>query len=118
MPQAPLPQLSVGTAPSLTSSRPLIEVQELSLWYGPTQALKKISFGITEKLVTAFIGPSGCGKSTLLRCFNRMNDLIDSVRIEGTIKIAEQDINSEAVDVIELRKRVGMVFQKSNPFPK
>jgi phosphate transport system ATP-binding protein len=73
---------------------------------------------IDERVVTAFIGPSGCGKSTLLRCFNRMNDLIDGVRIEGAVRIAGQDINSAEVDVIELRKRVGMVFQKSNPFPK
>jgi phosphate transport system ATP-binding protein len=68
--------------------------------------------------VTAFIGPSGCGKSTLLRCYNRMNDLIDGVRIDGSIKVAAQDINAKDVDVIELRKRVGMVFQRSNPFPK
>ena len=81
-------------------------------------ALKEISIKIPEKLVTAFIGPSGCGKSTLLRCFNRMNDLIDSVRINGRITIAGHDINSRQVDVIELRKRVGMVFQRSNPFPK
>ncbi|MBI3415360.1 MAG: phosphate ABC transporter ATP-binding protein [Verrucomicrobia bacterium] len=97
---------------------PLIDVRELSLFYGPTQALKRISLTIREKLVTAFIGPSGCGKSTFLRCFNRMNDLIDNVRIEGEVKIAGQDINSREVDVIELRKRVGMVFQRSNPFPK
>jgi phosphate transport system ATP-binding protein len=88
------------------------------LAYGTNQVLKSISLGIQQRLVTAFIGPSGCGKSTLLRCFNRMNDLIDNVRIEGAIEIAEQDINSREVDVIELRKRVGMVFQKSNPFPK
>jgi phosphate transport system ATP-binding protein len=97
---------------------PLIEVRNLSLWYGSAKALKDISLTIGEKVVTAFIGPSGCGKSTLLRCLNRMNDLIDSVRIEGNISIAGQDINSPEVDVIELRKRVGMVFQKSNPFPK
>jgi phosphate transport system ATP-binding protein len=90
----------------------------LSLYYGANKALKNISLNISEKVVTAFIGPSGCGKSTFLRCFNRMNDLIDNVRIEGSIKIADQDINSLDVDVIELRKRVGMVFQKSNPFPK
>lgn len=95
-----------------------IEVQNLSLWYGDAQALKEISFDIGERVVTAFIGPSGCGKSTLLRCFNRMNDLIDSVRISGTVKIGGHDINAPEVDVIELRKRVGMVFQKSNPFPK
>ena len=94
------------------STEPLIVTKDLSLYYGPSQALKNISFDIRERLVTAFIGPSGCGKSTLLRCFNRMNDLIDSVRIDGSIKIAGQDINAKDVDVIELRKRVGMVFQR------
>ncbi len=88
------------------------------MFYGPSQALKRISIGIRERLVTAFIGPSGCGKSTFLRCFNRMNDLIDHVRIEGKIEIGGHDIYSSKVDVIELRKRVGMVFQRSNPFPK
>ena len=106
------------STPVRTGGPPLIEVANLSLFYGESQALKNISFAIQEKVVTAFIGPSGCGKSTLLRCFNRMNDLIDNVRIVGTVKIADQDINSRQVDVIELRKRVGMVFQKSNPFPK
>ena len=104
--------------PKTTAPEPFIEVKDLSLFYGANKALKNISMNISEKLVTAFIGPSGCGKSTFLRCLNRMNDLIDNVRIEGTIKIAGQDINSAEVDVIELRKRVGMVFQKSNPFPK
>jgi len=97
---------------------PLIEVKDLSLHYGNSQALKNISLNMGEKVVTAFIGPSGCGKSTLLRCFNRMNDLINGVRISGSIRIAGEDVNSPDVDVIELRKRVGMVFQKSNPFPK
>src|SRR5258708_4876056 len=92
----------------------LIQVEALSLFYGSNRALKDISFNISEKVVTAFIGPSGCGKSTLLRCFNRMNDLIDNVRTEGAVKIAQQDIYSPDLDVIELRKRVGMVFQKSN----
>jgi phosphate transport system ATP-binding protein len=104
--------------PKTSANGPLIEVRDLSLYYGANKALKNISLNISEKVVTAFIGPSGCGKSTFLRCFNRMNDLIDNVRLEGSIKIAEQDINSPEVDVIELRKRVGMVFQKSNPFPK
>jgi phosphate transport system ATP-binding protein len=115
-----MPKISVQ-APSAEPGKvmpDLIELQGLSLYYGATRALKNISFNIREKLVTAFIGPSGCGKSTLLRCLNRMNDLIDGVRIEGTVRIASQDINSPEVDVIELRKRVGMVFQKSNPFPK
>jgi len=101
-----------STAPTL------IEVEGLSLYYGQNKALSNITMSIRERLVTAFIGPSGCGKSTFIRCFNRMNDLIDSVRIEGAIKIAGQDIHSPEVDVIELRKRVGMVFQRSNPFPK
>jgi len=98
--------------------RPLIEIEDLSLWYGGTQALHGIACGIRERLVTAFIGPSGCGKSTLLRCLNRMNDLIDGVRVEGRVAIGGCDITGPEVDVIELRKRVGMVFQKSNPFPK
>jgi phosphate transport system ATP-binding protein len=96
----------------------LMETEKLSLHYGSAQALKEISIRIPEKLVTAFIGPSGCGKSTLLRCFNRMNDLIDNVRINGVVRIAGHDINGNNVDVMELRKRVGMVFQRSNPFPK
>jgi phosphate transport system ATP-binding protein len=97
---------------------PLIEIGGLSLYYGASRALKNISVNIRERVVTAFIGPSGCGKSTLLRCLNRMNDLIDGVRIEGSCKVGGHDIYGSDVDVIELRKRVGMVFQKSNPFPK
>jgi len=97
---------------------PFIEIENVSLHYGTSKALKNISVKLGEKVVTAFIGPSGCGKSTLLRCLNRMNDLIDNVRIEGAIKIGGHDIYASDVDVIELRKRVGMVFQKSNPFPK
>ena len=102
--------------PTLNTS--LIETENLRLFYGASEALKNISMSIRERMVTAFIGPSGCGKSTLLRCFNRMNDLIDHVRIEGGVKIGGQNIHGRDVDVIELRKRVGMVFQKSNPFPK
>jgi phosphate transport system ATP-binding protein len=115
-----MPKVSVTApaAPAATQAPALIEVLALSLFYGANQALRNISFNIGEKVVTAFIGPSGCGKSTLLRCFNRMNDLIDNVRITGTVRIAGDDINSPKLDVIELRRRVGMVFQKSNPFPK
>jgi len=98
--------------------RLVIETRNLSLFYGSAQALKNVSIGLRERVVTALIGPSGCGKSTLLRCFNRMNDLIDSVRLEGTVRIGQADIYGPDVDVIELRKRVGMVFQRSNPFPK
>jgi phosphate transport system ATP-binding protein len=111
------PALAAAQAPA-PGEKPVIATEKLSLYYGPAQALKEISIEIREKLVTAFIGPSGCGKSTLLRCFNRMNDLIDNVRIDGTIRIAGHNIMSRDVDVIELRKRVGMVFQRSNPFPK
>jgi phosphate transport system ATP-binding protein len=106
------------SAPAAKSATPLIEIENISLFYGASKALKNISLKLDEKVVTAFIGPSGCGKSTLLRCLNRMNDLIDNVRIEGAIKIGGHDIYSPDVDVIELRKRIGMVFQKSNPFPK
>jgi len=115
-----MPKVAIPSANpvSLPGAEELIQVRNLSLYYGAAKALKDISISIREKHVTAFIGPSGCGKSTLLRCFNRMNDLIDHVRIEGSIRINEQDINSPEIDVIELRKRVGMVFQKSNPFPK
>jgi phosphate transport system ATP-binding protein len=103
-------------APTVTGS--LIEMSNLSLYYGSAQALKNVSINLSEKVVTAFIGPSGCGKSTLLRCLNRMNDLIDNVRVEGSVRIGGHDIYGSGVDVIELRKRIGMVFQKSNPFPK
>jgi phosphate transport system ATP-binding protein len=96
----------------------VIEINDLSLYYGAAQALKNVTLSIREKLVTAFIGPSGCGKSTLLRCINRMNDLIENVRTEGWVRIDGHDVFGHGVDVIELRKRVGMVFQKSNPFPK
>jgi phosphate transport system ATP-binding protein len=104
--------------PDPTHNTPLIETEKLSLSYGSARALRNISLSIRERMVTAFIGPSGCGKSTLLRCFNRMNDLIDHVTIGGEIRIGGQNIYARDVDPIELRKRVGMVFQKSNPFPK
>ena len=89
----------------------------LSFWYGAKQALKDISLKIPEKKITALIGPSGCGKSTFLRCLNRMNDLVANIRIEGQILYDDIDIYGKDVDVVELRKRIGMVFQKPNPFP-
>ncbi len=98
--------------------RPIVEVEGLNLHYGEAQALFGIDLQVPEYQVTALIGPSGCGKSTLLRCMNRLNDLIDSVRIEGRVRIAGEDIYGPGYDVISLRRRVGMVFQKSNPFPK
>lgn len=95
-----------------------LEVKNFNLFYGSKQALVNINMRIPEKRVTAYIGPSGCGKSTLLRCFNRMNDLIESVRINGEILLKGQDIFCPAINVADLRRRVGMVFQKPNPFPK
>jgi phosphate transport system ATP-binding protein len=97
---------------------PVLEISNLNLYYGTSRALKDISLAIPRKQVTAFIGPSGCGKSTLLRCFNRMNDLLENVRIEGNIKLDGEEIITPDLDVIGLRRRVGMVFQQSNPFPK
>lgn len=95
-----------------------IEVRNLSFYYGQKQVLKKINLDILEKRVTAIIGPSGCGKTTLIRMFNRMNDLIPIGRLEGTILLDKKDINDPRTDVVEIRRRVGMFFQKPNPFPK
>ena len=95
----------------------LITVQDMCLWYGPTQALKNISIRIPEKSITALIGPSGCGKSTFLKTLDRMNDLIPTVKITGEVKYRGQNIFDPSVDVNELRRQIGMVFQKPNPFP-
>ena len=94
-----------------------IESRNLNLWYGENHALKDISIGIQENQITALIGPSGCGKSTFIRCLNRMNDLVDIVRIEGEVLYNGVNIYDRDTDVVELRKNVGMVFQKPNPFP-
>ena len=95
-----------------------ITARDVDVFYGDKQAIFDVSMDIPEKSVTAFIGPSGCGKSTFLRCFNRMNDTIDICRVSGTITMDGEDIHDPALDVVELRARVGMVFQKPNPFPK
>jgi phosphate transport system ATP-binding protein len=95
-----------------------IEIREASLWYGAKQALHDISLDLPRSRVTAFIGPSGCGKSTLLRCLNRMNDLIDGVRVAGRFAVEGRDLYAPGIDVISVRRRVGMVFQKSNPLAK
>jgi phosphate transport system ATP-binding protein len=95
-----------------------VVVKDLNLYYGDKQALKDVNMGIPSRRVTAYIGPSGCGKSTLLRCFNRMNDLTDDVHINGQILLDGNDIHHPSVNVADLRRRVGMVFQKPNPFPK
>jgi len=97
---------------------PVIQITDVNFWYGAKQALFDVNVAIAPHQTTAFIGPSGCGKSTLLRCLNRMNDLINGTRVTGRIALNGDDVYAPDVDVIELRKRVGMVFQKSNPFPK
>jgi phosphate transport system ATP-binding protein len=106
------------TLMSTTNGNLKIVTRNLDLWYGQKQALRSINLEVPANHVTALIGPSGCGKSTYLSSLNRMNDLIDDVRIAGSVKIDDVDIYDRAVDVVELRKRVGMIFQKSNPFPK
>ncbi|HLT03938.1 MAG TPA: ATP-binding cassette domain-containing protein, partial [Pseudomonas sp.] len=103
---------------SLADEPVALEVPGLNLFYGQKQALYDVAMNIPKQRVTAFIGPSGCGKSTLLRCFNRMNDLVDGCRVDGEIRLDGHNIYRKGEDVAELRRRVGMVFQKPNPFPK
>jgi phosphate transport system ATP-binding protein len=123
MPSVPLPQLVTRPAPTPADPAsgperpPIIDVHGLNFYYGAKKALDNISIAIAPNVVTAFIGPSGCGKSTFLRTLNRMNDIIPGTRVEGKVLINGEDIY-RAVDVVSLRRRVGMVFQKSNPFPK
>ena len=100
------------------TSAHIIQIKDLDFYYGSKHALKSITVDIPEKKATAFIGPSGCGKTTLLRCLNRMNDLIPDVRVTGSITLDGKDIYGSSMDVIQLRRRVGMIFQKWNPFPK
>ncbi len=106
------------TDPAVLTSPTMVQVERLNLYYGSKQALFDVDLKVARNSVMSFIGPSGCGKSTLLRCLNRMNDLIDDVRIEGRVLMGATDIYAPETDVIALRKRAGMVFQKSNPFPK
>ena len=117
---APMPQqtLAPAAAPAHTPAPLAIEADDFSFWYGGTRALNDITLQIPQKRVTAFIGPSGCGKSTFLRSINRMNDLIPGVRHDGDIRLNGDSVYRQGLDVVQLRKRVGMVFQKSNPFPK
>jgi phosphate transport system ATP-binding protein len=104
--------------PAPHDAAPKMQTRGLNLWYGEKQALFSVGIDITEREVTALIGPSGCGKSTYLRCLNRMNDLIEICRIEGEVRLDGEDVYAPRVDVVQLRARVGMVFQKPNPFPK
>src|SRR5215211_3505151 len=113
------PKPQAAEAADVQSERtPKMAAQKVSVFYGDKQALRDVSIDIHEDRVTAFIGPSGCGKSTFLRCLNRMNDTIPTARVTGRIELDGQDINAPAMDVVQLRARVGMVFQKPNPFPK
>ncbi|MFI5169578.1 MAG: phosphate ABC transporter ATP-binding protein PstB [Vicinamibacterales bacterium] len=112
-------EVKAPSSPALASSGgPDIVCRDVNLAYGDNHVLHDVTMDMEDRRVTALIGPSGCGKSTLLRCLNRMNDLIDNVRVWGEIRVKGQDINARSTDVIEIRRRVGMVFQKSNPFPK
>jgi phosphate transport system ATP-binding protein len=111
-------EVKPGDAKSGEIRSPDIVIRNLNLSYGDNHVLHDITMDVEDRRVTALIGPSGCGKSTLLRCLNRMNDLIDDVRITGTVRVKGLDINAPSTDVIEVRRRIGMVFQKSNPFPK
>ncbi|NQY27424.1 MAG: phosphate ABC transporter ATP-binding protein [Piscirickettsiaceae bacterium] len=107
-----------GSKMNLEAETVCLQVKDFNLFYGDKQALHSVNMTIPKNRVTAFIGPSGCGKSTLLRCFNRMNDLIDSVSINGQMLLDGNDLNARSVNVADLRRQVGMVFQKPNPFPK
>ena len=104
------------TAPNLT--RAAVETAGLNIFYGNFRAVKDFNFQVQPRKVTAIIGPSGCGKSTVLRCFNRMNDLVPTARVEGTVEFRGKNLYAPDVDAVEVRRRVGMVFQKPNPFPK
>jgi phosphate transport system ATP-binding protein len=99
-------------------STPIIRAEQLSVFYGNFKAVRDVNMDVLKNKITAFIGPSGCGKSTVLRCFNRLNDLIAGAHIQGRITFSETDIYDKRIDVVELRRRIGMVFQKPNPFPK
>jgi phosphate transport system ATP-binding protein len=107
-----------ASSPTEPTVKPKLNIDDLHFWYGDNHALQGITMDIQANQVTALIGPSGCGKSTLLRCFNRMNELIQGTRLEGTVLVDGQDIYAEDTDPVMVRRRVGMVFQKPNPFPK
>jgi len=114
---APPSEQAVATVPA-TPPPAKIDVKGMNFYYGANRALEDINLKVFPNQVTAFIGPSGCGKSTFLRSLNRMNDIIPDTRVEGSIQVDGQDIYASSVDVVDLRRRIGMVFQKSNPFPK
>ncbi|WP_396611822.1 phosphate ABC transporter ATP-binding protein PstB [Haloferax sp. S1W] len=110
--------LATSDSPTTSDAETVIHAEDINVWYGEEQALHDISMEISENSVTAMIGPSGCGKSTFLRCINRMNDLIDVARVDGKLTLRGKNVYDDDVDPVALRRRVGMVFQKPNPFPK
>jgi len=112
------PVIKPTLEPLSADAKPIIDIDNLTFYYGVKAALKNVTMSVPENRVTALIGPSGCGKSTLLRCLNRMNDLVEGSRVEGYIRIGDMNVYDPSLEVTELRKRVGMVFQNSNPFPK
>jgi len=118
--EMPSPRLetSIPEAKTVEQPQPIIRIEDVNFYYGDKQALKAIILDISRKKATAFIGPSGCGKTTLLRCLNRMNDLILNTRVTGSIQLDGKNIYDPSTDIIQLRRRVGMIFQKWNPFPK
>jgi len=115
---APRLETSIPEAKTVEQPQPIIRIEDVNFYYGDKQALKAIILDISRKKATAFIGPSGCGKTTLLRCLNRMNDLILNTRVTGSIQLDGKNIYDTSTDIIQLRRRVGMIFQKWNPFPK
>ena len=117
-PVVPQPAVNAPATPSAAPVAPKIQVAGMNFYYGPRRVLENIGLNVQPNQVTALIGPSGCGKSTFLRSLNRMNDIVPGARVEGSVRIDGADIYAASVDVVDLRRRVGMVFQKSNPFPK
>ena len=107
-----------GSSTAPLDGRDVFTVEGLNVFYGDHHAVSEVDLTVKEREITAFIGPSGCGKSTVLRCFNRMNDLIDIARVDGTVRYHGVDLYDESVDPVAVRRRIGMVFQKPNPFPK
>src|SRR5665648_214495 len=118
--QAPdlTPQVGENGTPAASAAEPVFTIRGLSVYYGGNIALKEVSLDIMPREITAIIGPSGCGKSTFIRCLNRMNDLIPSARVEGKVGYHGENLYDSAIDPVQVRKRIGMVFQKPNPFPK
>ena len=116
--EAPVPEVHAREPRSVSLADPVFRLDDVSVWYGDYEAVRDVTMDVGRQQITAMIGPSGCGKSTIIRCLNRMNDLIPGARVDGKITYHEEDMYADYVDPIEVRRRIGMVFQKPNPFPK